>query len=198
MHIPLEISFHGLSRSDALEELIHRDVNKLERVCDNLISCRIGVEQYQKGRTTANSFRIRIEMRTPPGHSLVVTHITGSKEQADDLPTAISNAFRSAQRRLKQLVAKRNGEKKSHPQQETEALIVKLFPNEGYGFLRSLEGEEIYFHRNSILNDDFDHLTTGTGVIFTPEIGDNGLQATSVRIVNKPGVSSSPESVPEP
>ena len=185
MRIPLEISFHGMSRSESIEQIIHKDVAKLERVCDRLISCRVGVKQDQKSSKTANPFRIRIEMRVPPGHNLVVTNTSGLKEAADDLPTTVKNTFKSAQRKLKQLVEKQQGERKSHPEQEISGIITKIFSQEGYGFLRSLEGDEIYFHRNSIVNDDFDQLQPGTGVSYTVEAGEKGLQASSVQVLER-------------
>ena len=197
MRIPLEISFHGLPQSDALEQQIRNDAAKLERVCDHLVSCRVGIKQDQKSRNTSNPFKVRIEMRVPPGHNLVVTHKSGNKEAAEDLPAAIKNAFKSAHRRLKQLVEKQQGEKKSHPHQDTTALVIKIFAEEGYGFLRSVDGEEIYFHRNSVLNDDFDRLAPGTGVTYTADVGEKGLQATSVQIVDKPGVRPHEEAPPE-
>jgi cold shock CspA family protein len=187
MRVPLEISFHGISRSEAIEQLVRNDSAKLEKVCDHLISCRIGIKQDQKSRNTANPFKIRIEMRVPPNHTLVVNHKSGLKEAAEDLPAAVKNAFRSAQRRLKQLVEKQQGERKIHPQQETTALVIKIFSEDGYGFIRSVDGEEIYFHRNSVLHNGFDRLEPGTGVHYSAELGDKGLQATSVQIVDKPG-----------
>jgi cold shock CspA family protein len=68
-----------------------------------------------------------------------------------------------------------------------------LFPGEGYGFLRTPSGEEHYFHRNSVLHDDFARLAIGTEVRFAPELGDAGPQASSVQIVNKPGARESAE-----
>ncbi|MDW7772177.1 MAG: HPF/RaiA family ribosome-associated protein [Desulfobulbaceae bacterium] len=202
MRIPLEISFHGLSRSESLEKLIRKDAAKLEKVCDDLVSCRIGIKQDQKSRNTANPYRIRIEMRFPPNNNLVVTHKSGVKEAADDLPTAIKNAFKAAQRRLKQMVEKQQGDRKSHPQQEATALVTRIFTEEGYGFIRSIDGEDIYFHRNSVLHGDFDRLEPGTGVHYTAAVGEKGLQATAVQIVDKPGVSrpheeGAPESAAE-
>jgi cold shock CspA family protein len=186
MRVPLEISFHGLSRSDSLEKLIRKDAAKLEKVCDDLISCRIGIKLDQKSSNTSNPFKIRIEMRFPPSNNLVVTHKSGVKEAADDLPTAIKNAFKSAHRRLKQAVEKQQGDRKSHSGRDMTALVTKIFAHEGYGFIRSLDGEEIYFHRNSVPNDDFERLEPGTGVSYTVGLGKKGLQATTVQIVNKP------------
>ncbi len=187
MRIPPEISFHGLNRSEYLENLIYNDIAKLEKLSDNLISCRVGIVLEQKSRKTSNPYRVRIEMRFPPGHDLVVNHKSGLKEDTEDLPTVIKNGFKSAQRRLKQQIEKQQGVRKVHPQQETIALITKIFSEEGYGFLRSTDGEEVYFHRNSVLNYDFDKLKPGDGVNFTAELGDEGLQASSVMVVDASG-----------
>jgi cold shock CspA family protein len=197
MHIPLEISFHGLSRNESIEQIIRNDAAKLERVCDRLISCRVGIKLDQKSSNTGNPFRVRIEMRVPPGHNLVVTNTSGVKEAAGDLPTTVKNTFKSAHRRLKQLVEKQQGETKSHPQQEISGIITKIFAEEGYGFLRSLDGDEIYFHRNSIVNDDFDRLKPGTGVSYTAEVGENGLQASSIQVLDKTMESSEEEGAVE-
>jgi cold shock CspA family protein len=67
-------------------------------------------------------------------------------------------------------------------------VIRKIFADEGYGFLRSLDGEEIYFHRNSIVGVRFENLEPGAGVNFTAELGDKGLQASTVQVIqNSPG-----------
>jgi cold shock CspA family protein len=66
-------------------------------------------------------------------------------------------------------------------------VVVRLFRDEGFGFIKSMEGREIYFHRNSLVENDFDRLEIGTGVRWDEEEGEEGPQATSVRIVDKPG-----------
>ncbi len=74
-----------------------------------------------------------------------------------------------------------------------DGLVEKLSPD-GYGFIRSFDNLEVYFHRNSVLHGDFERLTVGTEVRFEPEEGDKGLQASSVQIVAKPGaLSETPE-----
>ena len=50
--------------------------------------------------------------------------------------------------------------------------------------IRTIDDDrQFYFHRNSVLHDDFDNLTVGTEVRFTPELGDQGPQASSVQVV---------------
>jgi cold shock CspA family protein len=64
-----------------------------------------------------------------------------------------------------------------------QARVTRLYPEEGYGFLTTPGGREIYFHRASVLNGGFDRLTIGSEVRFTEEPGEEGPQASSVQIV---------------
>ena len=44
MDRPIEIAFHGLQGSPALEDDIRAHVAKLEQHCTNLVSCRVTLE----------------------------------------------------------------------------------------------------------------------------------------------------------
>jgi ribosomal subunit interface protein len=46
-------------------------------------------------------------------------------------------------------------------------------------------GEEKAHDRNSVLHGDFERLSVGTAVRFSPEDGDNGPQASSVQVIGK-------------
>ncbi len=74
---------------------------------------------------------------------------------------------------------------------ESRGLVVKLFDEPGYGFLRTPDGQELYFHENAVLHGDFRRLAIGTEVRFEPSEGEAGPQASSLQIVNKPGVRES-------
>jgi cold shock CspA family protein len=62
------------------------------------------------------------------------------------------------------------------------ARVARLFPEDGYGFLETPEGTEVYFHRNSVLDAGFNRLKVGAEVAFVTEEGEKGLQASTVRI----------------
>ena len=49
------------------------------------------------------------------------------------------------------------------------------------------EGREIYFHRNSVLHEAFDRLRVGAEVAFVEEEGDQGPQASTVKLVGRHG-----------
>lgn len=80
------------------------------------------------------------------------------------------------------MVEKQHGETKRRPEQETNGVITRLFPEEGYGFIQALEGGyQIYFHRNSVAHGDFEDLKVGDAMELTEQQGEEGPQASTVR-----------------
>jgi cold shock CspA family protein len=114
----------------------------------------------------------------------------------DSLRKVLREAFDAMRRKLKALAERQRGEVKTHPTQEETALVIRLLREEDYGFLKTPDGQEIYFHRNSVLRDAFDRLEVGTGVRFVATEGDDGLQASTVEIVDKPGPRARPSGGP--
>lgn len=190
MQIPLELSFRNVERTAELERIIQNKAARLDRVCPTLTSCRIAVEKPQESQRSGNPFRVRIDMRVPPGHELVVKNKPRENPIHEGVHAVLNDTFNAAERRLRKLVDQMQGKVKSHPDQEPTAFVTKVFRSKGYGFVRGIDGSEYYFHRNSVLHDDFDRLEPGTGVTMVPEMGEKGPQASSVEIVDKPGGNS--------
>jgi cold shock CspA family protein/ribosome-associated translation inhibitor RaiA len=197
MEIPPEITYRDVRKSAALEKLILEKAAKLDQVHEKLISCRIAVEKVQEHQRSDSPYRIRIIVRVPPGKELVVSREPGEGQLNEQLKTALNSAFEAMRRRLLKLKAKQQGEVKTHPQQKLIGYVVRLFPAKGYGFIRSVEGRDLYFHRNSVLHDDFKRLQIGAGVRYFPRQGEKGPQASTVQIVDKPGVSVSKVADPQ-
>lgn len=187
MNIPLEINYRGLEKQEATENLINRKTAKLEKICSYISSCRISLEATHKQGSRESRYRVRLDITVPPGHEIVVKKEPANAGDYAPLNAVIREAFESATRQLKELVERQEGEVKTHPEQEMEAVVSEIYKDEGYGMLKSIEGRDIYFHRHSVAGDEFNKLEIGTGVQFVPELGEKGLQASTVRIVNKPG-----------
>src|SRR5262249_9710390 len=102
------------------------------------------------------------------------------------LSTIVNGAFDAAERQLKELVERQRGEVKTHD--AALALVTRLFRDEGYGFLKTVDGRDVYFHRNAVI-DDWDRLEAGTQVRCAETMGALGPQATSVLVVDKPGAT---------
>lgn len=54
-----------------------------------------------------------------------------------------------------------------------------------YGIIETPDSRQIYFHRNSLLNVNFDDLNIGDSVHFTEHMGEKGPQASSVHLEGK-------------
>lgn len=188
MQLPLDISYRNVDKTEALDTLIRDKATKLEEVCDHIMGCHIAIEQTHTNPDQGSPYRVRIDLTVPPNHEIVAEKSPDEGIQYDSLQMVIRDAFEAARRQLKELNEKQNNRTKSHPEQVTGGIVTKLFPDEGYGFLKAFDDQEIYFHRNSVLHDDFDRLTVGTGVQFFVTQGEEGPQASTVRLINKPGV----------
>lgn len=191
MKTPPEITYRNVNKSAAIDALIHEKIAKLERLCGYINSCHITVEKMHNHPRGNSPYRVLIDLRLPPSHELVAESNLAVKNQYAQLDTVIRDAFSKMERQLKtQTRQQRESEKtRSGSASDTNALVIRLFREQDYGFLKTMEGEDIYFHRNSVLHGDFDRLEIGTGVHVDVEEGDEGLQATSLKIVDKPGAS---------
>lgn len=197
MRVPLELTFRDVEKTEEIETLIREKVAKLDRFANNLISCHIAVEQPKKTLQNGNPYRVRIDLRVPPNQEIVIRREPGEGDRHDPLAVVLKDAFHAAEHKLSQITARERGDVKLHPAQLPGAYVVRLFRDAGYGFIKSPDGMDYYFHRNSVLNGDFDRLEIGTGVRFKAEEGEKGPQASSVQIVDKPGVrASNAEAVP--
>lgn len=187
MQVPLNMTFRSVRKSPDIEALIRKQTRKLERVCPHLTSCRIAVEKPQAHQKSGNPFRVRVDVTVPPSHELVTVRNAGEGDLHEELSTVVRRAFDAMQRQLKKLVDKQRGDVKLHPAQELAGVVLRIFRDQGYGFIKSLEGREIYFHKDSLPAGEFDRLEIGTGVQWNEEEGEKGPQASFVKIVDKPG-----------
>ncbi len=183
MQIPLEISFHGVDRSEWSEAFIQKQVERLERYAPDMISCRVAVELPHKHQHRGKAYHVRVEATLPPKHDLVATAEPLEVPTKVELRTVIRDAFKAMEKQVKKTAERRRYDVKTH--EEPLALVTRLFAEEGYGFLSTPEGREIYFHRNSVLHDDFERLSVGTAVRFEESEGEEGPQASTVQIVDK-------------
>ena len=59
--------------------------------------------------------------------------------------------------------------------------IKRIVRDRGFGFIRSMDGQEVFFHRNGLQQMDFDGLKEGATVEFEVEQSEKGPRATNVR-----------------
>jgi ribosome-associated translation inhibitor RaiA len=189
MDVPVEIVFHNMPSSPALETEIRDRVGKLERLYNHLVGCRVSVEHLHRRHQTGNVYEVHIEMRVP-GEELVVSHEphhARDRYTDPDVRIALRTAFKTAERRLLDYKKRQRGDVKVHDE-PFAGRVTQLYPDEDHGFLLTHEGTQLYFHRNSMVQRDFDQLEVGDRVHFVETVGDTGPIASKVwKVEGEPG-----------
>jgi cold shock protein len=62
-----------------------------------------------------------------------------------------------------------------------QGTIKRLIRDRGFGFIRSADGQEVFFHRSTLQQLNFDSLKEGESVDCDIESGEKGPRATAVR-----------------
>ena len=177
MKQPLQITAHNFTLTEAIQTAIRERTEKLDGLFDKIISCRVVVDIPHHHKTTGILYNTQIYL-TIPGKELVVKN-----EPHEDLYVGVHDAFDAMERQIKEQEAKTRGHVKRH--EETPlAFVSQLFPEQGFGFITTPEGREIYMHANSVLNDQFGDLQVGDKVRFVESMGEEGPQASTVRIAS--------------
>lgn len=173
------------------------------------MGCRVLIESPHRHRHKGKRYHVRIDL-TVPGSELVIkrepklvadtplrvqkapeVQLAETREPSkyaahEDIYVAIRDAFDAARRKLQDFARRQRGDVKLR-EAPPHARVVRLFPDEGFGFLEIPDGREIYFHRNSVLDSGFDRLEVGTEVHFVEEEGEKGPQASTVTMVRHRG-----------
>ena len=157
MQRPLEIRFRQMDSSPAIEARIRKKAAELERFSDRITGCRVTVEKAQRRHHQGNLFRVRIEIDAP-GKEVAVTH-TGPRDHAhEDVYVGSATPFaRGAPARGPCSRAWRQDE----GARGAAARPVRMVDHEAdFGFIDTPEGE-ICFHRNSVVEGEFDDIAPG-------------------------------------
>ncbi|HWA60854.1 MAG TPA: HPF/RaiA family ribosome-associated protein [Caulobacteraceae bacterium] len=185
MIIPLQIDFEGgLTASDAVRQRIESEVAKLEKFQDKIIGCRVAMIGRSGRRRHGDLFGVRLQISVPGRRDIVIDRNPPEDHAHEDPYVAIRDAFRAARRQLQDHRRRQEGEVKAH-EEPPHGRIARVFPDEGYGFIESSDGREIYFHRNAVVNNGFEKLKAGALVRFAETEGEKGAQASTVHVLGK-------------
>lgn len=171
MQLPLQIVFHGLDQSDAVEAKIREKAAKLETFHHRIVSCRIVVEHEPRQRHQDSRFNVRIDLHVP-GREFAIT-----RDHHDDIYVAVRDAFDAARRLLEEDIRLQRREVKRHEVPQ-HGQIARL--NGNHGYISTASGEEIYFSRENVADPPFENLEVGTEVQFLLEPGKDTLLAKRV------------------
>jgi len=175
MKTPLQITFRDIEHSEALESHIREKAGKLETFFEPIMSCRVVVEMPHQHKHQGKAFNVRIDIGVP-GSEIVV-----NRDRHEDVYVALRDAFDAARRQLEDYARRLKGVTKAHAP-EFVGQVTRLFPEEGYGFIRRADGDELYFNSDNLVNITLDQLSEGVEVKFIEEMAAEGLQAKRVSV----------------
>ena len=178
MELPLQISTQTFVLSPAEEQIVRDAAAKLDDFAARILSCRVLIETPKGRGRSGRQYRVHIKLALPGGEIIV------RRSSDEAIASAVQKAFKAAGRRLQDHARRQRGDIKV-PRRLPRGVVTRLFPWEGYGFLTSKDGREIYFHRHSVLNNAFDELEEGAKVRYVEEAGDQGAQASTVAVTAK-------------
>jgi cold shock CspA family protein/ribosome-associated translation inhibitor RaiA len=165
--------------SEAIETNIRDKAAKLDDFYEKIMGCRVLVEAPHRHHHKGKLYHVRVDL-TLPGGEIVIDREPSRHASHKDVYVAIRDAFAAARRKLRDFARRRRGIMKIH-HPPLQGRVVKICSDEGFGFLETPDGREIYFHGNSVLEPGFARLEVGTEVTFAEEQGVNGPQASTVR-----------------
>ena len=181
MKLPLQVVFRNMEASAAVEAKVRERADQLERIYDQIMSCRVIVETHHKHHHQGNLYHVRVDLKVPEAE-IVASREPGEHHAHEDVFVAVRDAFDAVRRRLEDYVRRRRGDVKAH-EVPAHGRIIELDPE--HGRIETPDGRVVYFHRNSVIEADFDKLAIGTEVRFVEEAGERGPQASTVYKVGK-------------
>ena len=148
MQVAPEVIFKDVDRTPWVEEFVAERLGHLEKFSPDITRCHVTLAREQGSHRKGNRYSVMVEVRMPRQHDLAVRKQKQIRDMQTQLPAVINEAFGAIEKQLKKTMALRRHEEKTHDA-EPRGLVEKLFADEGYGFIRTLDGaQQFYFHRS--------------------------------------------------
>lgn len=177
------IAFQNMDSSPALEADIRQRVAKLEDFHPRMIGCSVVVQAPHRHSHKGRIYEVRIDLSIP-GEDIAVARESGLNHAHEDIHVALRDAFDAARRLLEDRQRREAPHRsKRHPDVD-RGQVVRLFAEEGYGFLETADGREVYFQRDSLTSANWDRVAVGSRLRFKELDGEKGPFATQVTLLD--------------
>jgi cold shock CspA family protein len=186
MQKPLTVTFRNLDTSDYLKNLARERAARLEKFYPRIIGCRVVIEApHRSAEGHHPPLGVSVEVDVPGRPRIVAKDVAPQRELKGDHLSVVNRAFEAIERQLEELGEKQRGAVKRHENERQTGSVVRVFPEQGYGFIEIASGPELYFTRNAVIGGDFDDLSVGAMVQVTEATseGPMGPQASSVEML---------------
>lgn len=175
MKQPPQIIFRGRENSPAVEEAARTKAVHLDRFASDIMSCRVVVDLLQKHKHQGRPLGVRLDL-TLPGHELVMDRI-----QNVAVYLALREAFDIVECQLEDVVRLRCRDQNQHPH-KLHGEVVGLNGPEGFGFIRTPDGDAYHFGSDNLTAGRLDQLEVGTAAPFITDSSAQGSQAKRVSL----------------
>ncbi|MFA5898397.1 MAG: HPF/RaiA family ribosome-associated protein [Hyphomicrobium sp.] len=186
MERALQIAFKNVESSDSLDALIRERVERLQRFHPNITGARVVVEIPHRSPEGAKPpLGIAVEIDIPGRGPVVAKGEEERRAVKGDHTPIVNRVFEAAERQLEQIAAIRKGEVKLHGSAGDTGVVVRMFPDQHYGFIEVKDSPDLYFTREVCGNGSFEDIKVGALVHVTraPAEGPMGPQASSVKLM---------------
>lgn len=177
-----QISFDDLPVDEGVRDAALAHVAQLEKTYDRITGCHVVIAQPHRHHREGRLYSVRVDL-VVPGAEIVVNRNHPQDHAHEDVFVAMRDSFAAVRRRLEDHVRHLQNAEKRHVARAV-GRVTQIFPLQGYGFLATADGREIYFHRHALSPEDFRIIELGTRVHFTEEDGEEGPQASHVEIMH--------------
>ncbi|MEM8505383.1 MAG: HPF/RaiA family ribosome-associated protein [Cyanobacteria bacterium P01_D01_bin.1] len=126
MRVPPEISYRGVNKTEALENLVSEKIARLEKFYREISSCHLSIEKVHDHPESGSPYRVRLDITVPEDREVVVDKSPDTGKQYEPLDAIIRDAFDIADRQLKELNEQQHDHKKTHIPGQREILLEDL------------------------------------------------------------------------
>ena len=165
MTMPIEISFHGIPVSPALRDSVTRRIRKMQRLAPDITGFRVVVELEERRHSQGNGYRVHARLLLPGG-DIDAGGSPAAGTAHEDPYVAVRDTFDALKRRLEERLRRRRGDIKHHAAEARRGHIFELYPDTGYGLIRTDDGSEVKFRRSSLAVGGSEDLEIGREVRF--------------------------------
>lgn len=175
----LKIEAKNLDIRKSWQEKIEEERNRLIRHYANFVlHLRVSIEAtpgYKEG-----GYEVRL-VASVPNDTVAV------KRWGESVRSLLTESFDVLGAQLKEIVKKKQNHKTvklagATVDGKSTGIVRKIVPDEAYGFIVTDDKIDVFFHANSLKDVAINELAEGDEVLFAMEEGDQGPQATWVRV----------------
>jgi cold shock CspA family protein/ribosome-associated translation inhibitor RaiA len=186
MQTQAQIEFEGIPNSSQMQAVIERHIAELESHFGRITACRVAVKGPGEHHRTGGQHQVSVRLALPDGREVNIGRTPKEDERYADLTFAIDNAFKRARRQLQDQARLMRGQTKHHENQPI-GTVRQIDPSGEFGVIEGADGHQIYFNSNSVI-DGASHISLGARVSYVEEMGNKGLQASTVKVLGKHGL----------